>query len=454
MAKCVSPQAELAGAAADRLLSIVYRPTNELTVDSRNPRLHSKKQVRQIAASIEAFGFNVPVLIDAGSKVIAGHGRLLACELLGIKEVPTIRLEHLSETQLRAYVVADNKLTENATWNESLLAEQLKTLSEVELDFKLEAIGFEMGEIEGMVEGLVTATKGKQDPADAIPESSSTQPVTRSGDLWTLGGHRVYCGNALDDSSYQKLMSGQRAALVFTDPPYNVPIDGYTSGFGRVHHREFAMASGEMTAAEFTDFLKRAFTCLVAATREGTLHYVCMDWHHLNEILAAAQSVYSEIKSLCVWIKENAGMGSLYRSQHELVFVFKYGRGTHRNNIQLGQYGRFRTNVWRYPSVTSSSRCSEEAMLRENHPTIKPTALIADAVLDASARRDIVLDPFLGSGTTVIACQRTGRFCYGIELDPLYVDTAIRRWQAFTGESAVHEQTGRSFRELEQGNSR
>jgi DNA modification methylase len=432
---------------AKRKLGIEYRPIASLRLDPKNPRLHSEKQVLQIARSIKAFGFNVPVLINAGMQILAGHGRLEACKLLRIREVPTILLEHLTEAQARAFLIADNRLTENAEWDNRLLGEQLKILSEAELDFSLEATGFEMGEIDLFIENLSPPIEGEEDPADALPEPYTTQ-VSQIGDIWKLGKHRVLCGDALNGRSYSELMQGHRAAAVFTDPPYNDPIDGYVAGFGKIHPREFAMASGEMSEAEFTEFLFKIFRNLARNSLGGSLHFVCLDWRHLRELLAASIRVYPEFKNLCVWVKESGGQGSLYRSRHELVFVFKSGKAKHRNNIQLGQYGRYRTNVWEYSRVNLSSRNGEE-QLSGLHPTIKPAAMVADAILDCTSRNDVVLDPFLGSGTTVIAAERTGRICYGMELDPTYVDTTIRRWQSFTGKIAVHEKSGRPFAELE-----
>ena len=436
-----------------RGLSVEYRSLASLRLDPQNPRLHNKRQIRQIARSIEAFGFNVPALIDAQGQIIAGHGRLQACKLLGITEVPTIRLEHLTESQRRAFMVADNRLTENAAWDNQLLAQQLKELSEVELDFSLEAIGFEMGEIDLMIESLSPATDGKQDPADEFPDETNKVPVSRLSDIWQLNKHRVLCADATDLSSYGELMAGQKATVVFTDPPYNVRIDGHATGLGKTHHPEFPMASGEMSEAEFTDFLTRALMGLAGASIDGAIHFVCMDWRHMGELLGAGRHVYGELKNLCVWAKDNAGMGSLYRSQHELIFVFKSGKGPHRNNVQLGQFGRYRSNVWHYPGANSFSRTTDEGNLLAMHPTVKPVAMVADAIMDCSARGDIVLDAFLGSGTTVIAAERTGRVCFGLELDPRYVDTLIRRWQAFTGKSAIHATSGRSFNEIEKENA-
>ena len=434
----------------DPSLSVVSRPVADLRLDPNNPRLHARNQIRQIARSIETFGFNVPVLVDAQGQLIAGHGRVLAAQLLGMTHVPTIRLEHLTEAQTRAFMIADNRLTENSVWDDRLLAEQLKALAVLELDFSVDVTGFEMGEIDVMIEDLAPASPGKDDPADAIPDSRAKPQVTRAGDLWVLDRHRVYCGDARSDSAYSALMEGRRAALVFTDPPYNDPIDGYVNGFGKLHHPEFAVASGEMSESEFTDFLTNVLTQLARNSVDGAVQFICMDWRHSGELISAARSIHAEFKNLCVWVKDNAGQGSLYRSQHELVFVFKSGKKPRRNNIQLGQYGRYRTNVWQYRRVNSLSRSTDEGNLSDLHPTIKPVELVADAILDCSARGDVVLDAFLGSGTTVIAAERTGRACYGMELDPRYVDTIVRRWQAFTGQSAVRKSTGQTFNEIEE----
>jgi DNA modification methylase len=434
---------------SNRNLTIEYLPASRLKPDPKNPRLHSEKQVQQIARSIEAFGFNVPLLVDAEMQVVAGHGRLQACQLLGITEVPTISLEHLTEAQARAFMIADNRLTENAAWDDGLLAQQFKDLSEVELDFSLEATGFEMGEIDVLVENLAPATEGEDDPADEVPEPTAEIEVSKAGDLWQLGRHKVYCGNSLNEPTYAALMGDAKAAMVFTDPPYNVRIDGHATGLGTIQHKDFKMASGEMSPAAFTDFLSRVCALLASHSVDGSIHFVCMDWRHLGELLAAGKQAYSELKNVCVWTKDNAGMGSLYRSQHELVFVFKHGKESHRNNVQLGQYGRYRSNVWHYPGVNSFSRSTEEGNLLALHPTVKPVALVADAIMDCSARGDVILDAFLGSGTTLIAAERTGRICYGIEIDSRYVDTIIRRWQAFTSQSAVHALSGRAFTELE-----
>jgi DNA modification methylase len=429
-------------------ISIVYRAIDQLKPDPANPRLHSKKQIRQIANSIETFGFNVPVLVDAELNVIAGHGRLLACRELGWSEVPTLCLDHLTPAQARAFMIADNRLTEIATWNDRLLAQQLRDLTVAGVDFDIEVTGFEIGEIDLRIASLDGMPEQDDDPADAVPEVSAEPPISQIGDLWLLGRHRVLCGNALDPEAFATLMGEERAAMVFTDPPYNVPIDGHASGLGAIHHRPFPMASGEMDKAAFTSFLGRACRNLATFSAGGSLHYVCMDWRHLDELLTAGSEAYGELKNVCVWIKDNPGMGSLYRSQHEFVFVFKERGGAHRNNVQLGQFGRNRSNVWRYPGINSFARLTAEGNLLALHPTVKPVAMVADAILDCSARGEIVLDAFLGSGTTVIAAERVGRRCYGLELDPHYLDVAIGRWRALTGGNARHAASGRSFDDL------
>jgi DNA modification methylase len=428
-------------------LTVTYRRIEELKPDPANPRRHSKKQIRQIAESIKAFGFNVPILIDRHGDIIAGHGRWLACRDLDFTEVPTLCLDHLTPAQARAFMIADNRLTEIAVWDDRLLAQQLKELTLVGLDFDIEVTGFEMGEIDLRIASLDDPAQAEADPTDVVPEIPAT-PLSKLGDMWLLHRHRLLCGSALDSAVFAALMGEERAATAFIDPPYNVRIDGHAGGLGAIHHRPFPMASGEMDRSQFTAFLGQAFRNLTAFSIDGSIHFVCMDWRHVEELLAAGREAYGELKNICVWVKDNAGMGSFYRSRHELVCVFKCGRNGHRNNIQLGQFGRNRSNVWHYPGANSFTRSSEEGNLLALHPTVKPVAMVADAILDCSARGDIVLDTFLGSGTTLVAAERTGRRCHGMELDPAYVDTSVRRWQKLTGGSARHAASGRSFDDL------
>lgn len=415
-----------------RHLAVEYVPLDTLTLDPKNARLHKTAQVKQIARSITAFAFNAPILVDGSHKILAGHGRFMACRQLGWTEVPVIRLEHLTPEQARAFAIADNRLAETSSWDEGMLAEHFKVLGDLDLDFDLEATGFTIGEIDLKVAGLDDAAADDADEAPMPPGP----PIARYGDLWTIGRHRLLCGDSLDAASYAKLLGNERAAMVFTDPPYNVPIDGHVSGKGKIRHREFAMAAGEMSAAEFVAFLTKACTLMAEASSDGALHYICMDWGHLFELLTAGRTAYDALLNICVWSKSNGGMGGLYRSAHEMVAVFKHGHAGHRNNVQLGRFGRNRTNVWSYAGAGGLAR-SEDKDLTSLHPTPKPVAMVADAILDVTARRDIVLDPFLGAGATLMAAERVGRVCRGIEMDPLYVDLTIRRWQRLTGEQAI-----------------
>lgn len=426
-----------------RQLHIRSIPVASLRPDPSNARSHPERHVQQLAKSITTFGFNVPLLVDAQGRVIAGHGRLLAARLLGMDDVPAITLEHLTPEQVRAFAIADNRLTDCSTWDDRLLAQQLKLLSDAELDFDLEAIGFELPEIDLRIQALGEVEEDLSD--GKANDELLGPPVTVPGDVWQLGSHRIVCGDALDPRSYDTLLRGERAALVFTDPPYNVAIVGHAGGNGSIVHREFAMASGEMSCGAFTGFLRQALAAMKGASLPGSVLFVFIDWRHIREITSAADQEDLELKNVAVWDKGTGGMGSFYRSQHELVFVLKAGNAPHTNNVQLGRFGRNRTNVWQYPGVNSFARDTSEGNLLALHPTVKPLALVADALLDASQRGDRVLDPFLGSGTTLIAAEQTGRVGFGIELDPLYVDVAVRRWQRLTGRLARHAATGQTF---------
>jgi DNA modification methylase len=416
---------------------LLFVAIGDLIPDPHNPRKHGRAQISAIARSIEVFGFNAPILVDKNNKIVAGHGRYEAAMLLGIDKVPVILLDHLTPNQAKAYLLADNKLADRSTWDDNKLAVQLKELSDLVLDFDIEAIGFEPPEIDLRIQSLDSALED----ADDRFELATGPVVSRTGDLWLLGSHRLYCGDALDATSYDALSNGEKASAAITDAPYNVRINGHVSGNGRATHREFAMASGEMSEAEFSDFLYQTFQHIIAYCRDGALIYSFMDWRHMAEILAAGAANLDPL-NLCVWAKTNGGMGSLYRSRHELVFVFKSGEDPHTNNIQLGRFGRNRSNVWNYPGANSFARNSSKKQL-ESHPTVKPIALVADAMLDCTKRNDIVIDPYLGSGTTILAAERTGRRCHAIEIDGRYVDTAIRRWEQLTKREAkdIHGKT-------------
>jgi DNA modification methylase len=417
------------------------RDPGSLKPYARNARRHSKKQIKQIADSIERFGFTNPVLISDDGEIVAGHGRVEAAKLLGLKTVPTLRLSHLSETERRAYVLADNKLALNAGWDQEILAIELQAL--VDLDFDLGVTGFSLAEVDLTLDAARNSDPetpaGPEDDIPAMPDRA----VTRGGDVWVLGRHRLICGDARSVADYEALLQGERVDLVFTDPPYNVPIDGHVCGSGRIRHREFAMGVGEMSNAAFTSFLVETLGPMAKACRDGAIVFVCMDWRHMGELLAAGEAVFTELKNMCVWNKSNGGMGTFYRSKHELVFVFKVGEEAHVNSFGLGESGRYRTNVWDYPGVTSLGAKRAETL--GMHPTVKPTALVADAIRDCSKRGDIVLDGFGGSGTTLIAAEVCGRKARLIEFDPLYCDTTIRRYERLTGKQAVLHGTARSF---------
>lgn len=424
-------------------LRVVDTPLDTLTEYPNNPRQHDTKQLIKIQNSIEKFGFINPILVDEHNEIIAGHARLAAARLAHLPQVPVIRLEHLSTAQKKAYRIADNKLAELGTWSIENLQLEFQELEKLDLDFSLGITGFDMGDIDLILEGKET----KADPkANNIPFIPDDEIVSKEGDIWILGEHRIICGNSLQKETLSPLMEDKKADMVFTDPPYNVKINGHVCGAGNVQHKEFKFASGEMTVEEFTQFLKTSFELLCMFSKDGSLHYICMDWRHIKEIMAAAD-VYDQFKNLCVWRKDNAGMGSFYRSQHELIFMFKHGKEPHINNVELGIHGRYRTNVWNYAGVNTPS--AENAEKRAMHPTVKPVELIKDAILDASNRGGVVLDTFLGSGSTLIAAEKAGRICYGVELEPKYVDTAIRRYESL-GEKyiAIHAASGKTYQEL------
>lgn len=407
-------------------LNIAYLNIDELKPYKDNARTHSPKQIKQVAKSIEAFGFTNPILVDAHHNVIAGHARIEAAKLTKMQKVPVIRLDYLTEAQKRAYILADNKLAENAGWDMDILKQEMEFLSSLEIDFDLTLTGFELAEIDT----LMFHEKVEAEPN--IPPLSiftNSQP----GDLWHLGPHRLLCADARAPSSYKALMAGAQARLIFTDPPYNVPIAGHVCGKGTIKHDEFKMASGEMSSDEFIVFLRSVLENLRSCSIDGSLHYICMDWRHMRELLEAGE-IYEELKNLCVWNKTNGGMGSLYRSKHELVFVYKHGSSPHINNIELGKNGRYRTNVWDYAGANTFQGTKDLSM----HPTVKPIAMIKDVILDCSHPGEIVLDVFGGSGSTLLAAEQCNRIAYIMEIDPKYVDLIIRRYQQQSGKDALH----------------
>lgn len=420
---------------------IEYLPLDQIRSDPRNPRAHQDRHIKSLAKSIAEFNFNVPVLVDDSGQIVAGQARYEAAKLLCMPVIAVIRLRHLDEPRRRAFMIADNRLHDLSTWNRENLSSILLELADADLDFDIELTGFSVAEIDLM------QVFDESDP-DNEPQLEHGPPVSVLGDLWELGQHRVLCASALVQASYAALMADELADVIITDPPYNVPMGGHVTGLGKVKHQPFPEANGEKSETEFTDFLQKAMGFAAASSRDGSLHYWAMDWRHLFELYSAARATYDEQVNLCVWGKTSPAMGSLYRSQHELFGVWRKGKTTHRNNVQLGRFGRSRSNLWTYPGANSFSRASDEGNLLELHPTVKPLALIQDIILDCTKRGDLVLDPFLGSGTAIIAAEKIGRRARGCELHPPYVDTIIRRWQRWTGERA-RRSDGALFNDLE-----
>ncbi len=383
-------------------LAIEYQDPKALVPNPKNARKHSPAQIAAIARTITEFGWGAPVLVGPNLDIIAGHARVLAALKLKLKHVPCICLPHLSPAQIKALAIADNKMGDLSDFDPEALAAQLSEL--VGCDFDVELTGFGVGELDAL---LSLSDPIGEDPVDTFDVPQNVASVSRPGDLWQLGRHQLLCGDARNEAHYIRLMGENRADMVFADPPYNVPIAKHVSGRGRVKRGEFAMACGEMSPADFTPFLRTVMEPLVRFSKDGSLHYLCMDWRHNRELQEAADPVYSELKTLVVWSKTNGGMGSFYRSQHELIFVYKAGAAPHLNNINLGRHGRNRTNVWTYPGANSFSATRMEDLA--DHPTVKPVALVADAIRDCTPRKGLVLDPFAGSGVTLLAAERTGR---------------------------------------------
>ncbi len=427
-------------------LAIEMIPVAQLKANALNPRTHSARQLKALERSIREFGFVVPVLVDGNNNLIAGHGRVEAARKSGMMSVPSVRVEHLSPAKIRALMVADNKLSDMSVFDEGLLIQNFKLLEVEGLSLDLESTGFTMGEIDVLLD--TPALTDQPDPDDA-PISGSRHGVTnRVGDVWQLGEHRLACGSSLDPLVWSTLMGDEKAVMSISDVPFNLKIKGVVSGLGKIKHEDFLAASGELSRDEFTDFLEQAFRMLTAHSVMGSLHFTFIDWRHLGEMQAAGEAAFSELKNVVVWDKGGGGgMGALYRSAHELIFCWKYGRTRHVNNVELGQWGRNRTNIWRYPGI-KSFRHSDEGDLLALHSTPKPVRMIADAMLDVSKRGDLVVDAFLGSGTAIIAAERVGRRCYGIELDPKYADIIIARYERHSGAQAIHCVTGRTFAEI------
>jgi DNA modification methylase len=423
------------GFAVSRNLNPILVCVETLKPLGRETRKHPPAQVRKLQASIEQFGFVLPIVIDAAGRVIAGWALALAAKMLGLAEVPAVTIADLDEANLRMLRLALNRLSEDARWDVEGLRLEFSEIMEISAEIDLRVGGFEMGEIDVAFGGF---GGDEEDDLPALNEAST--PVTKPGDLWLLEEHRILCADALMPESHTRLLGDERAQMIFTDPPWNIPIAGHVSGLGSTKHDDFAMGCGEMSAMEFEDFLRTTLGHAARCSDDGSIHFVCMHWGRIRELLAAAADLFTETKNLCIWNKSNAGMGSLYRSKHELIFVFKRGDAPHINNIGLGRFGRNRTNVWDYPSQNVLNGTTKSKL--SLHPTAKPVALVADAIRDCSNRNDVILDPFGGAGTTLIAAEKTGRRAGLIEIDPRYVDVTIKRWQNLTGRIAVRVDAG------------
>ena len=419
-------------------LDLVYVPLEDLRMPSRVIRKLDAAHVREVANAISTLGFCAPVLIGKDNAVIDGAIRVQAARQLGLGRVPCVRIEHLSEIEQRVLRLATNRLGEKGEWNLDELKVEFEEL--IFADAPIEVSGFTLDEIDHIVLGEVDEAI---EEGPVAPDAGAIA-VARFGDVFDLGPHRIICGSATDPDTLRQLnTSDPPARLVLTDEPYNVPIAGHVTGGG---HREFAMASGEMTDAEFLAFNEAWMAAVLPWLCDGGVFGTFIDWRGSPTVHAAAVKLGLKPLNLIVWSKTNAGMGSLYRSQHELLPLFKNGSAPHVNNIELGKRGRWRSNVWTYPGASSLGSDARRGL--QDHPTVKPTAMLEDALLDLSDRGDIVIDPFLGSGSTLMAAHKTGRVCRGVELDPLYVDVIVRRFEGATGTAATLVETGETFEAL------
>lgn len=425
-------------------MEIQHLDPSSLNDYERQLRIPNKNQIEKSKRFLEEYSFALPAVINKNKTIIIGGHLVEAARQLKWSTIPCVQLEHMSDESIRMLRVAYDRLAEDADWNKQSLLHEFQELQLLLPHLDLTLSMFEIEEIE-LILDLDSADE--DDALDVVPEIDDGPLTTQEGDLWIMGQHKLLCGDSLKDGSYQKLMDGDKAQMVFADAPYNVKIDGNVGNKGAIKHAEFAMASGEMSDDGFTDFLTTTHKHLAAYSIDGAIIYSCMDWRHITHITTAATNAKLTMINMCVWVKDNGGMGSLYRSQHELVFVFKNGDAKHINNVQLGANGRNRTNVWKYPGVNSfgGGRMDELKM----HPTVKPTAMVVDAIKDCSNRGSIILDPFGGSGTTLIAADQCDRQARLIELSPHYCDVTVRRWQELTGKDAVHAETGKKFNETQ-----
>lgn len=424
-------------------LQIRQVPVTSLRPPARTARKYPAKHLARVGASIQQRGFIVPIIVDDAMGIVCGMARYLVAKEIKLPTVPVIAIGHLTSDQLRAFRIADNKLAEGGEWDLPELAIELSDLM-LSDDIEIDLTGFSTVEIDSIVLG--SEKPGSVSESEEVEEPDETPAISRVGDVYLIGKHRLVCGDAREPSVYKRLMGGELARCIFADFPYNVNISNNVSGLGRVKHDEFVMASGEMSRSEFIRFLSDVMAQLVAFSMPGSIHFGCMDWRHQLEMMQAGETTYAALKNLLVWVKNNAALGTFYRSQHELIYAWKSGKAAHLNNFGLGESGRYRTNVLEYPGCNTFRKGRKEDL--EAHSTVKPTALVADLIRDVTNPGDIVLDPCVGSGTTILAAERTGRRARCIELDPKYVDVAIRRCAARLRLDAIHEETGLTFEAL------
>ena len=408
--------------------------TDMVQVRDKNPRKHAKKQLQKLKNAIQKLRFINPIIIDEKGILIAGELRLQAAKDFKMSQVPALILEDITEEEARAIRIADNRIAEDAIWDFSLLQEELNNL--VKFDIKFDDVGFEPIDYEKIFLSKDSPDNKvhNEETEDSSWLDENIPILVKKGDLIRLGDHFLVCGDSLNPATFAFLMQGELAQIVIADSPYNCTINKHVCGLGKVKHEEFEMASGEMTDAEFSDFIFKFMQNLVKFSADGSLHYLFIDWVGLNKILTQGSKLYTELKNIAVWDKGVGGMGAFYRSQHEMVPIFKNGKAKHQNHIQLGKYGRYRTNVWEYPGIRATNPGSLE--LLKLHPTVKPVAMLHDILLDASSKNDIVLDCFGGSGSTLLAAERSGRRARIIEISPRYCDVIIWRWEKETGKKA------------------
>lgn len=420
-------------------MAVISLPATAIRPFKTNPREHPKRQLEMLRASIEKFGFNNPILVatpvDGMHDIIAGHGRLIAARDLGYADIPAIILPHLSEAEQRAYRIADNAIALKGSWSPELLALEAKFVFDADIALDPEDIGFETAEIDMLLLGSAKAASEDEDIPDEITEPDRrVRPVSRLGDLWTIGRHSVMCGDARDPGVIAKLMGTDHADVVSSDMPFNLKVNGHIGGKGKIKHPEFAMASGEMSRDEFRAFMTKVMDNQAQFSKPGALSYQFIDWRSIDLMVEVGKTIYDALLAICVWVKPQPAMGSLYRSRHEFVCVFRNKGGGHVNNVQLGKFGRNRSNVWEYASPGGFGPEREKLAF---HPTVKNVEMIADLILDSTPRKGIVLDVFLGSGTTILAAEKTGRTGRGVEVDPGYVDIALKRIAEAVGEEPV-----------------